>query len=735
MNRRSTSNRIFAVLLAFLLLLGGQAAVQADELQDTTSLGFVPANASFYSTGLRCGEQFQKLMSSNAMYKLQNMPAVQQAMGMLNFMLMSSQSGPFSMFQQWKADPQNEELLGLLADMMSHESFVYGSEGFADMFVVFNEINTANTIASVEAGVQGGNQEEVQARAMLTALNRIRDDLHIPTTVVGFKLSDTAPAESQLARLEELAGAVFASQPMLEGRFARTTVGDSEFLTVNLDGSMIPVEEIPIDEIEQTEGEFDELLEKIQELKFTVALGIRGDYLLLSFGETTDHLAETGGPLLYDREEFSALREHADKPITSIDYVSKDFMEAAGSVENQLNAYLDALKNLLPTAPLPEDVIDEILEDAETVRTELPNLVPKPGAMMSFAFMTDRGYEGYAYNWSENKMFDGSQPLTILDHVGRNPVLFYAARGKYAPEDYETFVKVAKRLFYYAEKIGVSQLDEVDRDEYTKVREIMISTAEKWDKTTRENIMPGFKDGQGAIVLDTKLGSNQWFQGIPPADTELPMLELGVVYGISDADAVTAGFQEYFASLQELMNQLHNFKPNDFPPIQIPDPMVEEQGSAKIYYYPLPPFIGLDEQLSPSVGLSSDFAAASLSRSHTGRLLESQPLSVADGPLANRDRPLASAFMYNAAEFIDAITPWVDYGIQLGMSQQQVNAGEPNIKNVALQQGPPGPEEIISQVHTVLEIIKCYRGSSSVTYVEGDVRVTHSESVFEDLPN
>ena len=43
--------------------------------------------------------------------------------------------------------------------------------------------------------------------------------------------------------------------------------------------------------------------------------------------------------------------------------------------------------------------------------------------MMSLAFLTDRGVEGYMYDWGEQPGLDASQPLGLLEHVGGSPIL------------------------------------------------------------------------------------------------------------------------------------------------------------------------------------------------------------------------------------------------------------------------------------------------------------------------
>ena len=41
---------------------------------------------------------------------------------------------------------------------------------------------------------------------------------------------------------------------------------------------------------------------------------------------------------------------------------------------------------------------------------------------------------------------------------------------------------------------------------------------------------------------------------------------------------------------------------------------------------------------------------------------------------------------------------------------------------------------IPQQVHDVLDVLKCFRGVSSVTYLEGNAMVTHRQCRFQDLP-
>src|SRR5690606_27563431 len=103
-----------------------------------------------------------------------------------------------------------------------------------------------------------------------------------------------------------------------------------------------------------------------------------------------------------------------------------------------------------------------------------------------FSFLTDRGVEGYTHDWTENKYYDGSRPLSLLDHVGGNPLLAYVARGKYSPEQYELVRKWAKKSFGYFEEFAVPQMDAEGQETFKKMKEIGMPLVARVDKATSE---------------------------------------------------------------------------------------------------------------------------------------------------------------------------------------------------------------------------------------------------------
>ena len=84
-----------------------------------------------------------------------------------------------------------------------------------------------------------------------------------------------------------------------------------QYLTFSLDGSMIPWDEASLDEFrefEATKGDVDKVVARLKEMTLVIAVGLRGDYLLVSIGSSTDVLARLGqGKHLAERPELAPL--------------------------------------------------------------------------------------------------------------------------------------------------------------------------------------------------------------------------------------------------------------------------------------------------------------------------------------------------------------------------------------------------------------------------------------------
>ena len=710
---------LFVATLLSFTQLQLRAVRAADTIRESSSLKIVPADVEFYSSSLRNREQFDALVNSKAFARLMQMPVVQMGVGFLKQQWENSDDLDFQEFKEFLDEPDNKQLLEVLVDAISQEIFFYGDAGFADLVSVVTELSGVQRTAGLQALATGQDPGEIIAKRIMGLLQKHSAKLNIPTTVIGFKLTDTKRAQTQLSRLETLLTQILTKEPELKKRFRREQIGGSQFLTLRLDGTLVPWEEVRRELSELDEDQVDKLIALAKKKTLTISLGLRGDYLLLSIGANNKHLQALGkGKLLVDRKELAPLRKFADKRITSVNYASEEFMKRMGTANLQrLDDLVGLAEQGIPLAQLEEKQTEDLIADAKSLVADIKKFIPKPGAVMGFSFLNGSGYEGYKYDWSENLYYDGSKPLSILDHVGGNPIAFYAARGKYSPQNYQLLVKWLKRGYHHAQAIVLEQLDEADREKFETVRKAIEPLLTRLDKATSQMLIPAVKDGQGTLVLDAKLTSKQWQMMMPPSKKPLPMLEFGLVYGVSDAGLLKKAFGEYFAIVREALKRLHEADPDTIPPIQVPKPQTEKSSSGTIYKYAIPPALGLDPRIAPSAGLSDNVLAISLLPPFTKRLLAKTPMRTS-APLGNTNRPLAAAAQFNWAGLAEALTPWIDYGFNLATDGIGEN---------------PEFNAIKDQIHTGLDVLKCFRGYSSVTYVEGKAMVTHHQSRYQDL--
>jgi hypothetical protein len=718
-----------AVFFAVLLLGTLAAPVRGDEdlKKLDCSLSLIPEDAAFYNTLLRNREQIEAVVNSKAWAKLRELPGLQMGLKAAESEL-HKPDNPLAHFLQFFHEPANRQLLELLADMGSQEIFFYGGEsfvGFVDLAMQLSGGMRFGPGLMMLSG-EGRNRDprQLQALALLNILSANLESLKVPDLVIGFSLSNRQRAEEQLQRLEKLAKDLLDKTP-LKGRFQRTQVEGSSFLTLTLDGSLVPWDQIPFKDLEEKEGEFDKLKKKLSQLKLTVNLGVRDKYLLLAIGESAAQIAKLGkGKSLAERAELKPLAKFTDRKINSITYTSKALNAAVQPSGKDVDGWVELANQGLSGLGLPEDKLSKIKKDLEALAKDVKPLLPAPGAGFSFSFLTNRGQESYGYDWGEHRNVESAKPLTILDHLGGSPFFAAAGRSKYTPENYQTLVKWIKVAYGYFEEIGLPQIPADDRQQFQQLAEAAKPILRRLDEATAKLLLPALADGQHGFVLDAKITSKQWLTVMPAQEKDLPMLEPALIVGVSDAEKLRQAFGEYRTAINELLGKLHdlNLIPFEF---QIPEP--EKQNltvkSGVSYFYPLPAGIPIDAQIIPNAGLSDSFLVLTISQAHSNRLLTKTPLKVDGGPLADTQRPLASALYCDWPAFVDALTPWIEMGARLAGPQLGV-AEEGDDKKL---------DEILKQVRTVLDVLKCLRGYSSCSYLENGVLVTHGEVVVRDL--
>jgi hypothetical protein len=727
-NRRAIAWSI--LLVAALMTLPVRAA---DKLGN--SLDFVPADASFYSTSLRLREQFDLLVHSKAWAKLLEMQSVQMALNMARSQW-EQPGGPKDQWETFIRNPDNERLVETLKDMASNEVFIYGDKRFADFLGLsieaFNAARYAPMFSKLVDPQGAQNDEQVAMAAFLQTLNENLDRVVVPDVVIGFKVSDTNRADQQVRRLETLINVVIGLLTINEfkDRFGRVKVGDGEFIEMRLDGKLVPWEELPFADFEENPGDFEPLKQRLRSLTMTLDLGVKDGYLIFSIGDSNEHVAQLGKTdLLKNRPEFKPLAEHLSKRLTEVSFTSKEFNALITGTKEDVDGLVDLAEEMLPYAELPDELEERLLEDARALANDLKPFVPEPGGSLSFSYLTPQGYEGFTYDWTQNLMLDDSQPLPLMRHTGGSPILAWVGRSKQSPQDYDVFVKWIKKGYGYFEEFGVPQMSDAEREKFKYVMDFAIPQIKRIDHATRTMLIPALADGQTGFVLDADITSKRWHKEMPPATEALPMIELALTFGVSDAELLKRGMNEYLAVAQAVADKLKEVNPGSLPPnYRIPDPTTREVSGGSVYSYELPADAGLDPQLQPAAGLSKTVAVLSLSPRQAERILQQSTLN---SDLVASRKNLGSAMVFDFAGLVDAVRPWVEYGVKY--YAVGVSPGEDVSEKLKALENEPQMKFVLGDIRTGAEILKCLKGSTSITYLEGEATVTKSVTRIEDL--
>jgi hypothetical protein len=720
---------LFGVALIALLAGGGlartpAAAAELDKLD--TSLKLVPENAAFYSTMLRNREQYDAVVSSKAWKRIMDMPVVK--MGLEQYKALANDKGSVpGIIEETLKEPEVIKIVDMLRDMGSQEIFMAGDEGFIQSLELMQQVYSAMNYGPMVAQISGSpavGDPTIQIKMMISALSANADLIKVPNLVIGFKLKDKAAAKERLKDLEENATGFLDIIPQLEGKLKRTKVGDSEYLVLSLDGSMIPWEEIPMDQLKEMEGEkgsAQKIIDRVKKMKMAISIGLREDYLLVGIGPSTDYLAKLGsGKHLSDRAELKPLAKFADKRLTGISYVSKPMVERLSNTKKDIDDLVELANELLPKASISDELKTRIKKDIVAVAKDIKNLIPEPGAMMAFSFISDSGlHEGYQYNWTEQKQLDGSKALSLLEHLGGDPLIAAVGRGKVSVSNYDMLVKWFNMGYGYFEEFALPTMSETERKSAESFLKDMKPLAKRFDGATRDLLIPSLADGQSALIIDSHMESDQYIKSLPKTPKPMPMLEPAIVAGVSNAESLRKAFSEYREVINGTIDTIRKIEGSQVPPdLKMPEPKVSDIKAGTLFTYTLPADWGLDSRIAPNFGLSKTVGVFSLTQAQTELTLSATPLK--PGILLSKpDRQLAGVTIVNVAGLLDKAAPWVNLAAEEAMQNQGIEGSDKT--------------EALAQVQTVMDVLKVFRRITSEVYMEDGATVTHSLAEIKDI--
>ncbi len=733
--KRITVPALITLICATMLLANARGAELAEQAH---SLKKVPADASFYSASLRFREQWHIFRDSKAFGKLMEIPLIQIAKMQAMFQWEQSEEPTIAKVREYVQSEAGQNAVSVLKEMFADEAFVYGGNDIAELFSVLMEVNSIRRTAALD--VEKGDEDKKEGaitNRVFEILEKHSDKLKVPTMVFGFRIKDQERAKRELDEVHSLLRNLLdQAQPELAAHLQRDQIAGHEFLSLRLDGSMLPWEKFREEADDLSDEQFEKVKDFVSKQKLVVALGVTDEFVILSIGESTDQLEKMGqGDVLAGVPAIKRLEKHAGERLVGIQYVSKTFATAMGSTSRTMEDIADAAEQALDKAEVPEEQRKQIREDIRSF--DLARFMPEPGNTSGVMFLTDRGYEGYQYSDQKRPMMDSSKPLSILGHVGGSPLMLFASRSKQNIQDYEELVAWLKKTAAHVEKIAEEKADEEDWAKYQEIRDKAIALLARLDKANREHLYGALADGQGAFIVAAEAKSKRWIKQMPESPKPLPMFEVGFTAAVSNAEQLRQAVSTYIDVAIEGYNLVKEHNPKEMPELKIPTAQVSEfSGGGKLYTWPLPKKWGVDPQVAVTAGLTDKQAAVSTMPKTTERLL-SETKPELDTAL-KLDRPAAVVTHIEFAKSLAAIRPWIDYGVDVATGKLKVRKEDDEDEDDEKNPTPPNPAMmqlgfVMPQVHMLLDVVSALKSATAIVYEEDGAWVTHSETHFQDL--
>jgi hypothetical protein len=788
---RAIPGPLFPAAIAAVVAVQACGAWAADALA-TSGIAVIPEDAAFVSSTLRAREQYDRLEKSNAFAALRKLPAFSRAVDSIEEQKLQPGS-PLSMLSTFMELPENEQALELVKDMVATDTFVYGEPScikFVELLKKIQQAQNAATVlqlASGDASVGGvevdmlegieledGDDEDeddedveeegatdvhrgvrvrparfqavedaeptsaqdLATKLVVKTLAANTDLIVVPDVVWGFKITKLDAAASQLKRIEVLTKLITQANPELAESLERRKVAGGEVLTFTIKPD-IDLIRAGIPGVEDEGQRLEKVLEKLERLQIVIGIGVIGDRVILSFGDSIDHLeklvvAGSSRKSLLESKPFEPLRAQAAKPFTGISYLSEAMQRALAPSAADIEQLAELSDSVADLAELPDGAADEARRILGKVAEGYKRRLPVPGAWMSFSFFAEQGYEGYVWDWSKNLPFDGSKRLELLEHAGGAPLGALAFRVKSDPGQFEDFASWADMSWsffreYLAPKAGADAGEKI-----AEVDEHLAPLAAKLAGILRTKILPALADGQIGFVIDGKSTTKRPHASLPSAAEPLPLLEPAIVLGLDDPKLFREGMSDVFELADELVDAVREMNPDAVPAgYRVPEPVKAKVEGGTLWSFPIASS-GLDDKVQPSIGVGDDAAVLSLVPKQAGRLLLQTRLETGS-QLSKFEEPLVAAAALDFAGLVDAIQPWVVYLTRYGCAQQRDGSVDPEGELGADDENEQA-KDALAQAKIVFEVIKSLRVAVAETAAQSDAMVTHWRNVIRDMP-
>lgn len=641
--------------------VNAQAVAEAEALK-STALAFAPRDVAFFSTNLNLRKAWDGFLGGSFVKHLRALPYVQR----LEDEVLTQWGNPEGQMKTLKdnlKNPNIKNLLELVVDMNSREIFYYGQSDWND---------AVDGLMGLYQDINARSDDPIAMQEFLAELDsEYLNDVKIPTTVVGFRLSNEEIARTLLDALQGALQLGLQQVPELAPlakQIVRKDFKDGQTLSFTLSTSLIPMDKLDPGMTEMLGG----LIEGLEGRKLVLSFGVRAKTLLISISENVSPLLTFGASeSLASHECMKVLLENMPSDLRSISYVSKEWRESQWDAS--YGTYFQDLAYQFASAVSSEEseAIDieewqqEIVDDAADLDARIGDLELEFDSALSWSFASEVGLEGMTYDWSENVLFENAKPMSIVRHAGSKPLFMVAAKQKAQPLMGELMTELMERAPEHIRRfIVLAEQDDEEREQALKILEGAWPLVKESYSIAIGEILPALDDFEGLFTLSAQWTMQELFVEWPQPNKPLPMPEFAAAIKLRNRDQFLSGCKELYGVFDKVVDLVREVQPDSLPDgYTVPRPQQDElAGATRFYYQEFSQ--GMQDGFEPQVIVGNDTVVIGYSTRQLLDLIQDKPLATRPAWLTP-EMPVASMSMVDVAGMVNAVSPWLEFGFQL----------------------------------------------------------------------
>ena len=290
--------------------------------------------------------------------------------------------------------------------------------------------------------------------------------------------------------------------------------------------------------------------------------------------------------------------------------------------------------------------------------------VPTQKGSASYKYFTPEGWEQMTYNRTKDVLQDGSKPLSLLQHVGGDPLMMLVSRLQNKPEYFQLMRQIVQRFKKHLDTAMTTDLE--NSDELKKAKPVLdmawpllVRLADAWES----KFLPAFGGEHGIVMHATHLAAKQWWNEMPSSDVPLPLPEIALISEVNDVAKIKDGFKEVISVCDEVVDLARKADP-DFVPsnYRIPQPSKSESAAGEKIGYPIPDDCPAPKTMMPHGLFAGRNLYLAYSEKQSELVAQSSELKIGRGVI-DSSLPLASASYLNIGQILAAGKPWLRYAL------------------------------------------------------------------------